>query len=129
MRTGLLRDHPRHSHAFSLSRFMEDADAALSHEPVALTFWLCFTYYLAMYWFKRLFNKQSQPLVQTVSDSPQSGLIGQIARAVTPLRTSGFIELDGTRYEVISNKGFVPVDALVRITGKRMGWWTVEPVD
>jgi membrane-bound ClpP family serine protease len=82
-----------------------------------------------MYWFKRLFKKQSQLLVYTPEEPTSFTLVGRLARAVTPLRTSGFIELDGTRYEVISSKGFVPVDAPVRITGKRMGWLTVEPVE
>jgi membrane-bound ClpP family serine protease len=85
-----------------------------------------------MSWFKRVFGKQGQPLVHTTNGAtPISApsLVGRIARTVTPLRTGGFIELDGIRYEVMSSKGFVNVDTYVRITGKRMGWLTVEPVE
>ncbi len=59
----------------------------------------------------------------------ETSLIGQIARTVTPLRTSGFIELDGKRYEVVSTRGFIPAQSLVKIIGRRMSWFTVEPAE
>lgn len=84
-----------------------------------------------MSWFKRMFGKQEQPHAHSPEAAPTAtiGPIGRIARAVTPLRTSGFVELDGVRYEVMSSKGYVEIDTLVRITGKRMNWFTVEPIE
>lgn len=74
--------------------------------------------------------RRPEVVVQPVEEKPLPlSLIGQIGLAVTPLRTSGFIEIEGHRYEVFSIRGFVPRMTSVRIVGRRMGWWTVEPVE
>jgi len=53
-------------------------------------------------------------------------LIGRIGKTLTPLRTSGYMEVDGQRVEVTSTKGYIPKDSLVRIIGKKMNWYMVE---
>jgi len=82
-----------------------------------------------MNWFKMMFGRKASARPGVPVVDPHQVLIGRVARAITPLRTSGVIELDGTRYEVVSNKGYVPADTYVRITGKRMGWLVVEPAN
>jgi len=83
----------------------------------------------AMNWFKKMFYRQPEPQLKQDPGQEEMTLIGRVAQAVTPLRTNGFIELDGQRYEVMSSKGYVAAGTYVRITGKRMGWFRVEPVE
>ena len=53
-------------------------------------------------------------------------LVGRLGRALTPLRATGFIEVDGVRHEALALQGALPKDCLVRVVGKRMSWWLVE---
>lgn len=85
-----------------------------------------------MNFFQRLsrrFTKRKipTPSLGIISGAPQE-LIGRIATTLTPLRSSGFIELDGKKIEVNSAKGFIPENTLVKIVGKQMSWLLVEPV-
>lgn len=83
-----------------------------------------------MNWFKRIFGKHSLQMVEAFPPlGEEATLIGQIALTVTPLNNSGFIELDGQRHEVFSQKGYIPAQTKVRITGRRMGWFTVEETE
>ncbi|MCI4668074.1 MAG: NfeD family protein [Bacteroidia bacterium] len=54
---------------------------------------------------------------------------GRLARATTPLKSMGFITLDGQTYEAMSTQGFIPEGSLVKITGFNMGNLTVESAE
>ena len=85
-----------------------------------------------MKWFRFLTRRLSSRKLADVAflkaRSAQHELIGKMAKTLTPLRTSGLVELDGKKVEVTSAKGYVAKGTMVRIIGKRMGWWLVEPV-
>ena len=53
-------------------------------------------------------------------------LSGRLARTTTPLRSMGFISIDGKSYEAMSTQGFIPEGSLVKITGYSLGNLTVE---
>jgi membrane-bound ClpP family serine protease len=80
----------------------------------------------------KFLNRLKQAFFPSVASAPEvliqsvPDLIGRIGKTLTPLRTSGYMEVDGQRVEVTSSKGYIPKDALVRITGKRMNWYMVE---
>ena len=79
--------------------------------------------------FKSLFGSGDSSSTSSSQEShPVNQLIGKIGETLTPLRTSGYIDLEGKRMEVTSSKGYVPKGRLVRIIGKKMGWYLVEPV-
>ncbi len=82
-----------------------------------------------MSWLSNLFLRRTPKNPLFTTSEPGESLIGKIALSVTPLRTSGMIELDGVKYEVVSLRGFIPANTKVKIVGRRMGWFTVEPFD
>lgn len=70
-----------------------------------------------------------------LGDDPQSHrevghhLIGQIGRAVTVLRPSGFVDFDGRRVDARSEEGFLAAGALVRAIRIQSGEIVVREVD
>ena len=48
-------------------------------------------------------------------------LVGQVGRAVTPLRPCGHLEVDGRRFDGLADDGFIPEGTLVRVIGIRTG--------
>ena len=83
-----------------------------------------------MAFFGNLFGKRERQQLQAAAEEVSqetSAFIGRIVRATTPLRLTGFVDVDGARVEALSTKGFVQPDTLVRIVGKRMNQWLVEP--
>lgn len=82
-----------------------------------------------MKFFRFLFNRthnNSRSSPKEVKSSSKD-VIGRIAKTLTPLKTSGYIELDGKKIEVSSVKGFIPEGSMVKIIGKQMSWFLVEP--
>ncbi|MBK7149717.1 MAG: NfeD family protein [Bacteroidetes bacterium] len=59
----------------------------------------------------------------TVKDQKLETLMGQIAYSVTDLRPSGKIELNGERYEAITDDGFIAKNSPVKISGIRLVIW------
>ena len=55
-------------------------------------------------------------------------LVGQYGRTLTPLRPSGFVEMDGQRLHALSEDGLVPTGALVRTVRVRGGQVVVRAV-
>ncbi|MEM7371020.1 MAG: NfeD family protein [Bacteroidota bacterium] len=77
--------------------------------------------------FNRSHNDNSRSSQDGVNSSSPKDVIGRIAKTLTPLKTSGYIELDGKKMEVSSVKGFIPEGSMVKIIGKQMSWFLVEP--
>jgi len=48
-------------------------------------------------------------------------LVGQIGRALTPLRPSGLVDFDGRRLDGLSEEGLIPSGALIRAVRVRGG--------
>lgn len=64
---------------------------------------------------KRLFLESavtgtSQPAVAEAAD-----VVGRTGQTLTPLSPSGYVDIDGRRYEAFSRTGFVPRGAPVRV--------------
>lgn len=57
-------------------------------------------------------HAQSQPPLA----DPQA-VIGKTAETATPLAPSGYVLIDGSRYEAWSETGYVPKGRIVRVTG------------
>ncbi|MDR3639007.1 MAG: NfeD family protein [Isosphaeraceae bacterium] len=55
-------------------------------------------------------------------------VLGQFGRTLTPLRPSGFVEIDGQRLHAISEDGLVPTGALVRAVRVHSGQIVVRAI-
>jgi membrane-bound serine protease (ClpP class) len=62
----------------------------------------------------------------SVKDNVLEALIGSTGVAVTDLRPAGKIELNGERYDVVTDGGFVVKDSVVKIIGLRSNYLVVE---
>jgi membrane-bound ClpP family serine protease len=72
---------------------------------------------------RRVFLKPPDPEDIEVSHSPSrlDHLVGQLGRALTPLRPSGLVDFDGRRLDGLSEEGLIPSGALVRAVRVRAG--------
>ncbi len=72
---------------------------------------------------KRVFLARPTPDEIEVSHSPErlDHLIGELGRALTPLRPSGLVDFDGRRIDGLSEDGLIPTGALVRAVRVRGG--------
>jgi membrane-bound ClpP family serine protease len=77
---------------------------------------------------RRVFLKPPTPDEIGVShaDHHLEHLVGQIGRALTPLRPSGHIEIEGRRVDGLAEEGFLPSGALVRVIRIRSGQLVVR---
>lgn len=77
---------------------------------------------------KRVFLNPPAPEDIEVSHSSQrlDHLIGQVGRALTPLRPSGLVDFDGRRLDGLSEDGLIPSGALVRAVRVRSGQLVVR---
>lgn len=62
----------------------------------------------------------------SIKDQKLETLLGLVATSVTDLRPSGKIELNGERYEAITDDGFITKNSPVKITGIRLNYLIVE---
>lgn len=62
----------------------------------------------------------------SVKDNALEALIGSTGVAVTDLRPAGKIELNGERYDVVTDGGFVVKDSVVKVIGLRSNYLVVE---
>ncbi len=65
---------------------------------------------------KRVFLPRPSPEEIEVSHSSQrlDHLVGQLGRALTPLRPSGLVDFDGRRLDALAEEGLIPAGALIR---------------
>ena len=72
---------------------------------------------------KRVLLARPSPEEIEVSHSSErlDHLIGQLGRALTPLRPSGLVDFDGRRFDGLSEEGLIPSGALVRAVRVRGG--------
>lgn len=72
---------------------------------------------------KRIFLRPPVPEEIEVSHSAQrlDHLVGQLGRALTPLRPSGMVDFDGRRLDGVSEEGLIPSGALVQAVRVRSG--------
>jgi len=72
---------------------------------------------------RRVFLKPPAPEDIELSHSVQrlDHLVGQLGRALTPLRPSGLVDFDGRRLDAISEEGLIPSGALIRAVRVRGG--------
>ena len=81
------------------------------------------TLYLELFWLpKTRFGRKLvvQSTVHATSQPPlaeKDAVLGRSAEAVTPLVPSGFVLVDGRRYEAFSQSGHVAKGAQLRVTG------------
>ena len=66
---------------------------------------------------KRAFLTKEITAVSAAFGEEARALVGKSAEAVTMLSPSGYILLDGTRYEAFCQSGQVPAGSRVRVTG------------
>jgi membrane-bound serine protease (ClpP class) len=62
-----------------------------------------------------------------VSAPPASNLVGRVGEALTDLRPSGKVVIEGTRYEASSEREFIAQGARVRVIGKEGPELLVRP--
>jgi membrane-bound ClpP family serine protease len=72
---------------------------------------------------KRAFLKPPEPEEVELSHSAQrlDHLVGQLGRALTPLRPSGMVDFDGRRLDGLSEDGLIPTGALILAVRVRGG--------
>lgn len=77
---------------------------------------------------KRVFLRPPAAEDIEVSHSSQrlDHLVGQLGRALTPLRPSGLVDFDGRRLDGLSEEGLIPSGALVRAVRVRAGQLVVR---
>lgn len=77
---------------------------------------------------KRVFLAPPSPEDIEVSHSSQrlDHLVGELGRALTPLRPSGVVDFDGRRLDGLSEDGLIPSGALVRAVRVRGGQLVVR---
>lgn len=79
--------------------------------------------YVELYWLPRTKmgkNMIVQSKVDQTSQPPLAELdavLGKTAEALTPLMPSGYVLVEGKRYEAYSQSGHVPKGAVMRVTG------------
>jgi membrane-bound ClpP family serine protease len=78
---------------------------------------------------KRVFLARPTPEEIEVSHSTQrlDHLVGQLGRALTPLRPSGLVDFDGRRLDGLSEEGLIPAGALIRAIRVRGAELIVRP--
>lgn len=94
-------------------------DFAVVPLTVALAFWLWTRSPMS-----RRFSLKPPALDEIdVSHSPLNlpDVVGREGHALTPLRPSGHIEIDGRRYDGLAEEGFIPEGAVVRVVRSRTG--------
>jgi membrane-bound ClpP family serine protease len=77
---------------------------------------------------KRVFLARPTPEEIDVSHAPErlDHLIGELGRALTPLRPSGLVDFDGRRLDGLSEEGLIPSGALIRAVRVRGGQLVVR---
>jgi membrane-bound serine protease (ClpP class) len=77
---------------------------------------------------RRVFLEPPSPEDIEVSHSAQrlDHLVGQLGRALTPLRPSGLVDFDGRRLDALSEDGLIPPGALVQAVRTRSGQLVVR---
>ena len=77
---------------------------------------------------KRAFLKPPAPedIEQSHSGQRIDHLVGQLGRALTPLRPSGLVDFDGRRLDGLSEEGLIPTGALVQAVRVRGGQLVVR---
>lgn len=63
------------------------------------------------------------------SDHQIDEIVGSTGRALTPLRPSGHVEIQGRRYDGLAEGGLIPADALVRVVQARSGQVIVQSLE
>lgn len=64
----------------------------------------------------------------SIKDNAMEALIGSTGFAVTDLRPAGKVELNGERYDVVADSGFISKDSVVKVIGLRSNYLVVEKV-
>jgi membrane-bound ClpP family serine protease len=95
-----------------------------------LTFSLAFTLWSKTPMGRRFFLKPPEPEEIEVSHSDRhlQTLVGQVGRALTPLRPSGHVEMEGRRVDALAEEGLVPEGAAVQAVRVRSGQLVVRAV-
>ncbi len=64
----------------------------------------------------------------SIKDNALEALIGSTGVAVTDLRPAGKVEVNGERYDVVADSGFVAKNSTVKVIGLRSNYLVVEKV-
>jgi membrane-bound ClpP family serine protease len=78
---------------------------------------------------RRVFLPRPAPeeIERSHSSQQLDHLVGQLGRALTPLRPSGLVDFDGRRLDGLSEEGLIPSGALIRAVRVRGGQLIVRP--
>jgi len=63
------------------------------------------------------------------ADQQLEVVVGSTGRALTPLRPSGHVEVEGRRYDGLAEGGLIPAGALVRVVHARSGQLIVQNLE
>jgi len=63
------------------------------------------------------------------SDHQLDEVVGSTGRALTPLRPSGHVEIEGRRYDGLAEGGLIPAGSLVRVVQARSGQVIVQSLE
>lgn len=63
------------------------------------------------------------------SDQQLEDVVGGTGRALTPLRPSGHVEVEGRRYDALAEGSLIPSGALVRVVQVRSGQLVVQSLE
>lgn len=81
-------------------------------------------------WFKRIALQDTQNTSEgfTVKDKEAEPLISREAEAITDLKISGMIEVDGRRWDAITNGEFIEAGSRVKIIGQQTHYFIVKKI-
>jgi membrane-bound ClpP family serine protease len=110
-------------HAFQHSTRLGAAFVLVDFAAVPLTVTLAFWLWSRSPMSRRFLLKPPALDEDDVSHSPLRlpDAVGREGRALTPLRPSGHVEIDGRRYDGMAEEGFIPEGATVRVVRSRAG--------
>lgn len=103
------------------------ADLIVVPLTIALAFWL---------WIKSPLSRtfllappSEDEIDVSHSDHQLDDIVGSTGRALTPLRPSGHVEIEGRRYDGLAEGGLIPAGALVRVVQARSGQVIVQGIE
>ncbi|WP_210420438.1 NfeD family protein [Aquisphaera giovannonii] len=117
-------------YAFSTSLGLGATFLVVDLVAIPLTVSLAFSLWTRTPLGRKILLKPPEPeeIEDSHADSRLEGLAGREGRALTPLRPSGHVEVDGRRLGALAEGGFLPAGTLVRVLRVRSGEAIVREV-
>jgi membrane-bound ClpP family serine protease len=115
-------------HAFQYSTRLGAVFLVVDFAAVPMTAMLAFWLWTRAPMSRKFFLKPpaADEIDVSHSDLNLPHVVGREGRALTPLRPSGHVEIDGRRYDGLAEEGFIPEGSLVRVVRSRSGQLVVR---